>query len=150
MKGKTVIVIAHRLSTVRNAHRICVIEGGRIVEQGNHLELINMNGVYSQLVRRQLQQSASELAENSHLVGGAIRTISGVDVQQLQFEQGQTQQQPQQQPVRHFAGNTISNGTESEQQEYTNDDDDDTTGGRATATDSLLPASNTDSRGIYE
>lgn len=49
MQNRTSIVIAHRLSTIQNADKICVIEKGRIVEQGKHNELINNNGVYRKL-----------------------------------------------------------------------------------------------------
>ncbi len=53
--GKTVMVIAHRLSTVRTADNIIVIENGRIIETGNHDELINTKGAYFNLVRDQLE-----------------------------------------------------------------------------------------------
>lgn len=49
MKGRTVFVIAHRLSTVRNADNIMVMDGGRIAEQGNHDELMNLKGMYYSL-----------------------------------------------------------------------------------------------------
>ena len=49
MKSRTSIVIAHRLSTIQNADKICVIEKGRIVEQGKHEELIENNKVYKKL-----------------------------------------------------------------------------------------------------
>ena len=49
MKGRTTFVIAHRLSTIRNADKIIVLEQGRIVEQGNHEELIEKKGRYYQL-----------------------------------------------------------------------------------------------------
>jgi len=49
-KGKTVLIIAHRLSTVQRADRIIVLDKGRIIEQGSHHELIEQNGSYSKLV----------------------------------------------------------------------------------------------------
>ena len=53
MKGRTCFIIAHRLSTVRSADRILVIDGGRIVESGAHDELVEQDGLYAKLVRRQ-------------------------------------------------------------------------------------------------
>ena len=49
MKGRTVFVIAHRLSTVRNANAIMVLEHGKIIERGTHEELLEMKGEYYQL-----------------------------------------------------------------------------------------------------
>ena len=54
-KSKTVVVIAHRLSTVMNADQIVVLEKGKIVEMGNHQELVNLKGSYFKLVKNQLQ-----------------------------------------------------------------------------------------------
>ena len=54
-KGKTVVVVAHRLSTVRNADQIVVLEQGRIVEIGNHQTLIERKGAYYNLVKNQLE-----------------------------------------------------------------------------------------------
>ena len=54
-KGRTVVVIAHRLSTVKNADQIIVMESGRIVEFGSHLELINEKDKYYSLVKNQLE-----------------------------------------------------------------------------------------------
>ena len=49
MAGRTTFVIAHRLSTIRNSHMICVLDSGRIIERGNHDELIAKKGKYYQL-----------------------------------------------------------------------------------------------------
>lgn len=53
MKNRTTLVIAHRLSTIKNAHRIVVIKDGRIVEEGNHSDLIALNGEYELLYNMQ-------------------------------------------------------------------------------------------------
>ncbi len=57
MQDRTVLLIAHRLSTVRNAHRICVLHEGQVVEEGTHDSLMGVsNGKYYNLVQRQLMQ----------------------------------------------------------------------------------------------
>jgi ATP-binding cassette subfamily B multidrug efflux pump len=61
MAGRTTIFISHRVSTVRNADRIAVLHGGRIVELGTHDELLALNGYYSDLYNKQLLEE--ELAE---------------------------------------------------------------------------------------
>ncbi len=58
MRGRTTFVIAHRLSTIRNADQILVLEGGRIVERGNHAELIERRGRYFELYTRQADMEA--------------------------------------------------------------------------------------------
>jgi len=55
----TVVIIAHRLSTVKNAHMICVIQGGQVVEQGGHEELIQARGHYFELVETQMSGKSS-------------------------------------------------------------------------------------------
>ncbi|KAH1248574.1 ABC transporter B family member 25 [Glycine max] len=62
MKGRTVLVIAHRLSTVKTADTVAVISDGQVVERGNHEELLNKNGVYTALVKRQLQTTKTEIS----------------------------------------------------------------------------------------
>jgi ATP-binding cassette subfamily B protein len=54
-QGKTVVIVAHRLSTVKNADNIIVLEKGKIVEQGTHKELTTLKGVYYELVKNQLE-----------------------------------------------------------------------------------------------
>lgn len=54
-RGKTVVVVAHRLSTVRNADKIVVLDKGRIAEEGTHQQLTEKRGMYYQLVKNQLE-----------------------------------------------------------------------------------------------
>ena len=53
MKGRTTFLIAHRLSTVRNAHQIIVLSDGEIIERGTHVDLMKQSGVYNRLVEIQ-------------------------------------------------------------------------------------------------
>lgn len=52
---KTVVVIAHRLSTVKNADKIIVLKKGQVIEQGTHIELVNSRSEYYYLVKNQLE-----------------------------------------------------------------------------------------------
>ena len=54
-KGRTVLVVAHRLSTVKNADKIIVLDKGKVVEEGNHQELVAKKGAYFTLVKNQLE-----------------------------------------------------------------------------------------------
>ena len=56
-EDRTTIIIAHRLSTIRNADNIIVLDGGSIKESGNHDQLLKKNGLYSQLVYKQMNFS---------------------------------------------------------------------------------------------
>ena len=55
MKDRTTLVVAHRLSTIRNADLICVLHEGQIVERGTHDQLFELNGYYRRLI--EMQQS---------------------------------------------------------------------------------------------
>lgn len=54
-EGRTVLIIAHRLSTVRDADQIITLDQGRLVECGNHQALIQQRGAYFNLIRNQLE-----------------------------------------------------------------------------------------------
>ncbi|MFZ1682265.1 MAG: ATP-binding cassette domain-containing protein, partial [Rhizobiaceae bacterium] len=61
MKGRTTLVIAHRLATVLKADRILVMEDGRIVEEGTHEALVRKKGLYARLARLQFETGAAAL-----------------------------------------------------------------------------------------
>jgi len=60
MRGRTTFVIAHRLSTIRDADTILVMDRGRIVEQGDHEELLARGGLYSELYNSQFVEALAE------------------------------------------------------------------------------------------
>ncbi len=55
-EGRTTIVVAHRLSTIKNADEIAVVDNGEITEQGTHEQLLNLNGTYAQLYKQQFRE----------------------------------------------------------------------------------------------
>jgi len=65
LKDRTSIIIAHRLSTVRDADRIFVIDGGRIVEEGTHEDLLRKGGLYSRLYEMQFKEPSAEAIASS-------------------------------------------------------------------------------------
>ena len=54
-KGRTTIVVAHRLSTIKNADEIAVVSDGKIIEQGKHEELLSLDGAYAKLYNLQFK-----------------------------------------------------------------------------------------------
>ncbi|MFC3562733.1 ABC transporter ATP-binding protein [Pedobacter jamesrossensis] len=60
MNGKTSILIAHRISTIKNADKILVLDDGKIIEQGTHNELLSLNGSYTELYNNQLLEEESQ------------------------------------------------------------------------------------------
>jgi ABC-type multidrug transport system ATPase subunit len=74
LAGRTSIVIAHRLSTVRDADQILVIEAGRVVERGRHSELLAEGGLYAELYHTQFADQ-SDLSDDI----GEIDGVDGVD-----------------------------------------------------------------------
>ena len=78
-RGRTTIAIAHRLSTLRDAHRILVFERGRLTEQGSHAELLEQDGQYAKLVRLQ-SQVAPTASVDAMLKHEQERTVA-VDVE---------------------------------------------------------------------
>ena len=76
-RGKTALVIAHRLSTVADAHAIVVLDAGRIVEQGTHAELLARGGVYARMWRLQQSGGDTDRAEDAAGVRSPSTPVPG-------------------------------------------------------------------------
>jgi subfamily B ATP-binding cassette protein MsbA len=62
--GRTTLIIAHRLSTVRRADRLVALDRGRIVEEGTHADLMNLGGLYARLYQRQFREDVTEISSS--------------------------------------------------------------------------------------
>jgi ABC-type multidrug transport system fused ATPase/permease subunit len=85
-RGRTVVLVAHRLSTVMNAHKIAVIDQGAVVEEGTHDQLLEMGGVYSSLVRRQMAKKASVLSQSAEGDDEGEKKAAAATIDQLMAE----------------------------------------------------------------
>lgn len=85
LKGRTVIVVAHRLSTIENADKIIVLDHGRIVEQGTHRELLKHNGLYAQLVQKQMMSTTTPDLDSSISVGAVPKSDASTPTASFYF-----------------------------------------------------------------
>ncbi|TME93651.1 MAG: ATP-binding cassette domain-containing protein, partial [Chloroflexi bacterium] len=77
MNERTSIVVAHRISTVKDADEILVLDDGRIAERGTHRELLERNGLYAQMYRRQLLEEELEVDEEQEEHSKRVRAQDG-------------------------------------------------------------------------
>ncbi len=85
LKGHTVVVVAHRLSTIENADKIIVVDHGEIVEQGTHRELLRKNGLYAYLVQKQMSGDKEDDKDKDSVVSmsGQSTPVANLTVKQL-------------------------------------------------------------------
>ena len=80
----TVVLVAHRLSTVVNSDSICVIDKGAVLEQGNHDELVAKGGIYASMVAKQLSKKADLLdQEGDSAAGKGDKKVAADDIDAL-------------------------------------------------------------------
>ncbi|MBW3570176.1 MAG: ABC transporter ATP-binding protein/permease [Gemmatimonadetes bacterium] len=78
LEGRTVLVIAHRLATLRSVDRIVVLDGGRVVEEGTHAELLALGGMYARFHRLQSARQEARFAAAAHPAPGHNHTYDKV------------------------------------------------------------------------
>jgi ATP-binding cassette subfamily B protein len=76
LRGRTSFVIAHRLSTIRDADRVIVLDHGRIVEQGNHNQLLELDGIYAKFYKMAYQAQQADIEVDESREGGGLRVTS--------------------------------------------------------------------------
>jgi len=74
IKGRTTFVVAHRMSTLRKADLVLVLDRGRIVESGSHEDLRTLNGIYQRTLKLQLQPQESGTPERRETADQAVRS----------------------------------------------------------------------------
>ena len=79
MRERTSIVVAHRISTVKDADEILVLDDGRIAERGTHRELLERNGLYAAMYRRQLLEEELEVDEEQSEHEKRVQTTTTTD-----------------------------------------------------------------------
>jgi len=77
VRGRTVLLVSHRVSAARQADSIVVLEGGRLVEQGRHEELVALGGVYAELNRLQALEEELEWVGGAEVERGVSHADSG-------------------------------------------------------------------------
>lgn len=82
----TVVLVAHRLSTVVEADCICVIDKGGVLEQGNHEELVSKGGIYAPMVEKQIKKKADFIDQEKDASGGEKSAVAADDIDSLLAE----------------------------------------------------------------
>lgn len=76
-RGRTAFIVTHRLASIRNADLIVVLDGGRVVETGDHASLLNKGGLYENLYRQAVQRHTKRLATTTRLGTQRTRPTGG-------------------------------------------------------------------------